>query len=283
ERRASPPRDARPARLHRLRRRRHPRRRRPARQRRDRPDPADRGDGERDAARCRRLDLPDGQLGLGRAVPARDRPARQQRRARQRDGARPPRGQHPLAARRADRTRAARRPLRHGRKRAVTLDPLGRDLRATYGVTDGRWEDVDLPAAVGDAVRRAEIAAEGIERHGAFPSVTKGAAGGPSTVSTPGGEGMLSPRRTSPIPLTSTPLLPSGPITSGYGTPETELTIWQIEPATASGIPLAVTAVCGIWTITPLSGGPAAPGVTTTAQPMETGGPGITRGRSSSF
>jgi phage baseplate assembly protein W len=29
----------------------------------------------------------------------------------------------------------------------VNDDPFGRDLRATYGVTDGRWEDVDLTTA----------------------------------------------------------------------------------------------------------------------------------------
>jgi hypothetical protein len=52
------------------------------------------------------------------------------------------------------------------------------------------------------------------------------------------------------------------------------LTIWQIEPAVASGIPPAVNAVCVIATITPLSGGPAIPGVTMTAHPMLTGGPG---------
>jgi hypothetical protein len=65
------------------------------------------------------------------------------------------------------------------------------------------------------------------------------------------------------------------PIVSGYGAPLTELTIWQIEPDVASGIPDAVSVVCSTDTMTPLSGAPAAPGVRTTAQPMETGGPGI--------
>ena len=67
---------------------------------------------------------------------------------------------------------------------------------------------------------------------------------------------------------------PAGPIGSGYGTPETELTIWQIEPVVASGIPFAVAVAWSTATITPLSGGPAAPGLRTTAQPMLTGGPG---------
>jgi hypothetical protein len=53
------------------------------------------------------------------------------------------------------------------------------------------------------------------------------------------------------------------------------LTIWQIDPLVASGRPFAVAAVCSTAAITPLSGGPAAPGETTTAQPMLTGGPGI--------
>ena len=57
--------------------------------------------------------------------------------------------------------------------------------------------------------------------------------------------------------------------------PETEFTIWQIEPAVASGSPDAVAVVCSTATMTPLSGGPAAPGERTTTQPMETGGPGI--------
>src|SRR5437016_5201580 len=94
-------------------------------------------------------------------------------------------------------------------------------------------------------------------------------------MSTPGGEGIWSPIRTSAMPLMVTPVLPNGPITNGYGAPLTEFTIWQMEPATASGIPPAVTAACGMETITPESGAPAAPGVTITAHPILTGGPGI--------
>jgi hypothetical protein len=33
---------------------------------------------------------------------------------------------------------------------------------------------------------------------------------------------------------------PPAPMGNGYGTPETELIIWQILPMVASGIPLAV-------------------------------------------
>src|SRR5437867_4282332 len=36
-----------------------------------------------------------------------------------------------------------------------------------------------------------------------------------------------------------------------------------------------MTEACATWTMTPVSGGPAAPGVTITAHPMLTGGPGI--------
>jgi hypothetical protein len=53
------------------------------------------------------------------------------------------------------------------------------------------------------------------------------------------------------------------------------LTIWQIDPEVASGIPEAVAVVCSTEVITPLSGAPAAPGERTTAQPTVTGGPGI--------
>jgi hypothetical protein len=97
-------------------------------------------------------------------------------------------------------------------------------------------------------------------------------------VSNPGPEGIRSPTRTSPwfwiVTEVEEPLLPIG---SGYGTPETELIIWQIDPLVASGIPLAVTIGCSTATITPLSGGPAAPGDSRTEQPMLTGGPGITQ------
>ena len=85
----------------------------------------------------------------------------------------------------------------------------------------------------------------------------------------------MSPTRTSALPLTVMPVEASGPMASGYGTPVTELTIWQIEPATASGMPLAVTNGLRDWMITPVSGAPAIPGVTITAQPMLTGGPGM--------
>src|SRR5262245_37003894 len=60
-----------------------------------------------------------------------------------------------------------------------------------------------------------------------------------------------------------------------YGAPLTELTIMQIEPMTASGMPFAVTMAWGMTVITPLSGAPAAPGDSTTVQPMDTGDPGI--------
>src|SRR5688572_5155084 len=65
-----------------------------------------------------------------------------------------------------------------------------------------------------------------------------------------------------------------------YGTPETEFTSCAIDPAVASGIPPAIRNVAGTLTMTPLSGGPAAPGVSTTAHPIETGGPDIRSSRS---
>lgn len=92
---------------------------------------------------------------------------------------------------------------------------------------------------------------------------------------TPGPDGIWSPMRTSGWPEIVIPLEPPGPIGSGYGAPETELIIWQIEPLVASGCPFAVTFVCSTVVMTPLSGGPAAPGVRTTEQPMLTGAPGI--------
>jgi hypothetical protein len=67
----------------------------------------------------------------------------------------------------------------------------------------------------------------------------------------------------------------SGPIGNVYGTPETELTIMQTEPGTASGIPLAVGPPGVITVMVPVSGGPATPGETTTEHPIVTGGPGI--------
>ena len=104
-----------------------------------------------------------------------------------------------------------------------------------------------------------------------------GAAGGPRMVSIPGGVGMLSPILTRALPVTLTPVLAKGPITSGYGKPQTEFTIMQIEPAVASGIPLAVMTGGMTAMMVPVSGGPDAPGLTITIAPMLTGGPGILR------
>jgi hypothetical protein len=53
------------------------------------------------------------------------------------------------------------------------------------------------------------------------------------------------------------------------------LTIWQIDPEVASGMLPAVTVACSTVVMIPLSGAPATPGVTSTAHPMLTGGPGI--------
>ena len=102
-----------------------------------------------------------------------------------------------------------------------------------------------------------------------------GAAGGPRIVRIPGGLGMLSPMRTNARPLTETPVLASGPITIGYGKPQTELTIMQIDPVVASGIPLAVMNGGNTAMIEPVSGGPDAPGLTITIAPILTGGPGM--------
>src|SRR5947209_1214202 len=111
--------------------------------------------------------------------------------------------------------------------------------------------------------------------HGGALSVMKGAAGGPRIVMIPGGLGMWSPTRTSALPPTVTPVLASGPITAGYGKPHTELIIRQIDVLVASGMPLAVTTGGSTAMIVPLSGGPDAPGVRMTEQPIVTGGPGI--------
>jgi hypothetical protein len=105
--------------------------------------------------------------------------------------------------------------------------------------------------------------------------MTVGVAGGPSMLSTPGGEGMMSPIRTSARPPMRTPLDPVGPITKGYGNPQTEFTIKQSEPDVASGNPPTVMTGGKMPTIVPMSGGPEAPGVTITAHPIVTGGPGI--------
>jgi hypothetical protein len=62
-------------------------------------------------------------------------------------------------------------------------------------------------------------------------------------VKIPGGLGIMSPIRTNAIPAIITPLLPKGPIISGYGNPQTELIIKQSELPVASGIPPAVAIV----------------------------------------
>jgi len=49
----------------------------------------------------------------------------------------------------------------------------------------------------------------------------------------------------------------------------------QIEPAVASGIPLAMMTGGMTAMMVPVSGGPDAPGLTITIAPMLTGGPGI--------
>jgi hypothetical protein len=91
----------------------------------------------------------------------------------------------------------------------------------------------------------------------------------------PGPDGIMSPIRTRPVPVIDTEVDPPAPIGSGYGTPETEFTIWHTLPTVASGCPLAFTTAWVITLMNPESGGPAAPGLSTTAQPIETGGPGI--------
>jgi len=53
------------------------------------------------------------------------------------------------------------------------------------------------------------------KNYGGDWSLMNGAAGGPSIVRIPGGLGMLSPMRTNARPLTVTPVLANGPITSG--------------------------------------------------------------------
>jgi hypothetical protein len=85
----------------------------------------------------------------------------------------------------------------------------------------------------------------------------------------------MSPIRTSADPLIATEVDPPEPIGSGYGTPESEFTIWQMLPTVASGWPPAVAMVCRMTVINPESGGPAAPGLNTTAHPIVTGGPGM--------
>ena len=103
----------------------------------------------------------------------------------------------------------------------------------------------------------------------------KGAAGGPNIVKMPGGVGIRSPSRTNERPVTFTPVLAIGPMTKGYGTPVSELIIVQIDPLVARGNPFAVMTGGRTVIIVPISGTPVAPGVITTAAPIETGGPGI--------
>lgn len=91
----------------------------------------------------------------------------------------------------------------------------------------------------------------------------------------PGPEGIESPIRTSGWPLIVAWLGVKGPIGNGYGNPQTELIMMQVEPGIASGIPLAVGPPGGMTVIVPLSGGPDRPGETTTEHPIVTGGPGI--------
>lgn len=91
----------------------------------------------------------------------------------------------------------------------------------------------------------------------------------------PGGLGMLSTTRVSALLPTITPLLPSGPMTAGYGNPHTELIIRQIDVLVASGIPPAVITGGRTAMIVPVSGKPDAPGVRMTEHPIVTGGPGI--------
>src|SRR5262252_2638453 len=101
-----------------------------------------------------------------------------------------------------------------------------------------------------------------------------GAAGGPRIESTPGPDGIMSPMRTRAMPPIVTDVDPPLPIGSGYGTPERELIIWHTLPTVASGRPPAVTTACVMTVMKPESGGPAAPGDSTTAHPIVTGGPG---------
>jgi hypothetical protein len=95
-------------------------------------------------------------------------------------------------------------------------------------------------------------------------------------VITPLPDGIISPTLTSAEPEMLNPVdPPADPIGSGYGAPDSEFTIWQMLPTVARGMPFAVTHVCVITVMTPVSGGPAAPGLTITVQPMLTGDPGM--------
>ena len=94
-------------------------------------------------------------------------------------------------------------------------------------------------------------------------------------VKMPGGVGMLSPILTRALPPIVAPLLARGPMTSGYGTPQTELIIWQSDPVVARGTPPAVIVGGKMAMMVPISGGPDAPGVMTTIAPIVTGDPGM--------
>lgn len=91
----------------------------------------------------------------------------------------------------------------------------------------------------------------------------------------PGGDGIRSPTLSNARPETVTPVDAKGPMVSGYGTPVSELIMVHIDPVVASGMPPAVISGGKIVIIVPESGAPAAPGVTITAAPRDTGGPGM--------
>lgn len=102
------------------------------------------------------------------------------------------------------------------------------DDLAARGGGDGHQVEV-LVAAVGNAIQRHQVSAQhvgsrlaghgsgpaGWVAHGELVSVMNGAAGGPRIVMTPGGVGIVSPRRIRGIPLMVTPVLPSWPMGSG--------------------------------------------------------------------
>src|SRR5687768_812740 len=172
-------------------------------------------------------------------------------------------------------------------QRLLQIGTAGEDLEVGLPALGPRSSDeVGTPAAVLlviEVLEQPQVCSESLIssghdsplRYGADWSTMNGAAGGPSTVRIPGGLGMLSPIRTSPLPATVTPVLASGPITSGYGTPQTELTIKQMEPAVARGMPFAAMNGGRIIKTVPESGGPEAPGLTITIAPIVTGDPGI--------
>lgn len=84
---------------------------------------------------------------------------------------------------------------------------------------------------------------------------------------------MRSPILTKPCPaIVNVAELPTDPIGNTYGAPLRELIIWQSDPLTATGNPPAKTLVWKMVVIIPLSGGPATPGESKTAQPILTAG-----------